>query len=360
MQPIQLPSLRHVTLAKAEAAVLDAILVFKKRAKTTSEPDQDAIRLELDGPSEQDVSDTLKALEGKGCVRLSGQTLVTQLSAAGLFLSPTFGDQAIAITAKLLDYVKSRLAAERTEFERFTWPDLELAGVVDNDTPFFLLALIIPLLRIGVGVSHVPASMLHAAHWGLDRGRADLRMLPDVDAALQRAHQQWELERGHSAGGVHLLSAAPADASSECTEGSPKKPRPTRERRPLTSEKTRSEFSKRTMEVLAKRVGMRCSNPDCRTPTMGPRSARGSFVCIGVAAHITAAASGGKRYDARLTREQRSSESNGIWLCQNHAKLVDNDDVRYSVSLLLEWRRNAEADALAEIEGTNLQATRRK
>jgi hypothetical protein len=46
---------------------------------------------------------------------------------------------------------------------------------------------------------------------------------------------------------------------------------------------------------------------------------------LGVAAHITAASPDGPRYDQNLSSEQRKSPDNGIWLCQNCAKLVDND-----------------------------------
>jgi hypothetical protein len=113
----------------------------------------------------------------------------------------------------------------------------------------------------------------------------------------------------------------------------------------------RDDFSHRTLDVLAKRVGVRCSNPGCRKPTTGPRSDTNRIVCIGVGAHITAASRGGKRYDLSLTSEQRSSGDNGIWLCQNCAKLVDNDERRYTVVLLREWKQKAEAATLAEIEG---------
>jgi hypothetical protein len=56
-------------------------------------------------------------------------------------------------------------------------------------------------------------------------------------------------------------------------------------------------------------------------------------------------------YDASLTREQRCSAENGIWLCQNHTKLVDNDTTRYTVDELGAWKRDAEKEALAELEG---------
>jgi hypothetical protein len=115
----------------------------------------------------------------------------------------------------------------------------------------------------------------------------------------------------------------------------------------------RDEFSQKVLDVLAKRVGVRCSNPGCRKLTTGPRSDPSRIVCIGVGAHITAASPRGKRYDPSVTSEQRTSEDNGIWLCQNDAKLVDNDDVRYTVAVLREWKRQAEAAALAELEGTS-------
>ena len=113
----------------------------------------------------------------------------------------------------------------------------------------------------------------------------------------------------------------------------------------------RDEFSKQTQDTLAKRVGVRCSNPMCRKLTTGPRTESHHIVNIGVGAHITAASLGGPRYDPSLTQEQRQSPENGIWLCQNCAKLVDNDPLRYPEQLLRAWKTQAEASALAALEG---------
>ena len=49
-------------------------------------------------------------------------------------------------------------------------------------------------------------------------------------------------------------------------------------------------------------------------------------VNVGEAAHITAAAPGGKRYDPSLTPEDRRAASNGMWLCELCAKLIDTDE----------------------------------
>ena len=66
---------------------------------------------------------------------------------------------------------------------------------------------------------------------------------------------------------------------------------------------------------------------------------------------MTAAAPGGVRYDASLTREQRSSIFNGIWLCQTCSDLVDNDPGTYPVDVLRDWKERAESNAHAELEG---------
>jgi|GEM_PF-4630606 len=66
------------------------------------------------------------------------------------------------------------------------------------------------------------------------------------------------------------------------------------------------------------------------------------MVSIGVAAHITADASGGPHYDSRLSSQERKSIQNGIRLCQNCAKLIDSDPQRYSADLIRQWKVQAE------------------
>ncbi|MGE0704665.1 MAG: HNH endonuclease, partial [Vicinamibacterales bacterium] len=92
----------------------------------------------------------------------------------------------------------------------------------------------------------------------------------------------------------------------------------------------RDDFSKATIERLAKRAGYLCSNPHCRLPTIGAALSHEGVVNIGLAAHITASAPGGPRYDASLTPEQRRHESNGLWLCQTDGKLVDSDEGHFT------------------------------
>ena len=120
------------------------------------------------------------------------------------------------------------------------------------------------------------------------------------------------------------------------------------------------EFYAKTKRILASRVGYRCSNPDCKKPTSGPAQEEDESVNIGVAAHITAAASRDLRYDDSLTPEQRGSTSNGIWLCQNCAKLIDSDIHRYNVELLRQWKEKAEKNAFAAISTSKSNEDRDK
>ena len=112
----------------------------------------------------------------------------------------------------------------------------------------------------------------------------------------------------------------------------------------------RDEFPRVVVETLAKRVGNRCSNPGCHKLTSGPHTEGGKALNLGVAAHITASSAGRPRYDPSLTSDERKGITNGIWLCQSCAKLVDNDEARYAKEVLIGWKRNAEQQALRDIE----------
>jgi hypothetical protein len=87
-------------------------------------------------------------------------------------------------------------------------------------------------------------------------------------------------------------------------------------------------------------------------PTSGPQEDPAKALNIGVAAHITAASPGGARYDDSLTPEQRKDAQNGIWLCQNCANLVDNDETQFSVEYLKAWKVMREVEARMNIGQT--------
>jgi hypothetical protein len=85
--------------------------------------------------------------------------------------------------------------------------------------------------------------------------------------------------------------------------------------------------------------------------TSGPALNEDGTVNVGVGAHITAAAPGGKRYDATMTYTERSSGANGLWLCQSCSKIIDSDENRYTVALLHQWKKDAVQRALDAIAG---------
>ncbi|MBW3521831.1 hypothetical protein [Chryseobacterium sp. NKUCC03_KSP] len=113
----------------------------------------------------------------------------------------------------------------------------------------------------------------------------------------------------------------------------------------------RDDFSSKTKEILARRVGYICSNPTCRKHTIGPNSDQNKAVNIGVAAHITAASPGGARYDEAISSSERESIENGIWLCSNCASLIDRDEKTFTVELLHDWKDATEKYLLESISG---------
>ncbi len=118
----------------------------------------------------------------------------------------------------------------------------------------------------------------------------------------------------------------------------------------------RDGFSVADQEQLAKSAGNKCSAPFCRAPTSGPSSSRASGVSnVGVAAHISGARPGAARYNRNLSSAQRRHRDNAIWLCQTHANMIDDDEVRFTPQLLGAWRQAAEQRAADELGRPVLQ-----
>jgi len=108
----------------------------------------------------------------------------------------------------------------------------------------------------------------------------------------------------------------------------------------------RDEFSESTKHAVAARAGWHCSFRGCQKSTVGPsEEAPDAVTMIGKAAHISAAASGpgARRYLSTMTPEQRKHIDNAIWLCADHADLIDRDEVTYTIELLKEMKREHEA-----------------
>jgi hypothetical protein len=107
----------------------------------------------------------------------------------------------------------------------------------------------------------------------------------------------------------------------------------------------RDEFSSRTKRIVALRANQHCSFRGCPQATSGPSDESPEAVnMIGKAAHIHAAARGGRRYLESMSPEQRSDIANAIWLCATHADLIDRDEATYSADVLRAMKREHEAN----------------
>lgn len=106
----------------------------------------------------------------------------------------------------------------------------------------------------------------------------------------------------------------------------------------------RDDFPIKIKETLKQRAAYICSNPSCRKMTIAPSTINSDAVqFIGVCAHITAARSGGPRYNEKLNSIERSSIKNAIFLCSNCAMLIDkNNGKDYRSETLNCWKEDHE------------------
>lgn len=113
----------------------------------------------------------------------------------------------------------------------------------------------------------------------------------------------------------------------------------------------RDDFTKTTKDILAKRVAWRCSFLGCERITIGPgQSSSSQIINVGEAAHITAASPKGPRFDDKMTSPERISVDNGIWMCRQHAKMIDSDFLNYSAETLRQWKKIAEQTTYAHLK----------
>ena len=119
----------------------------------------------------------------------------------------------------------------------------------------------------------------------------------------------------------------------------------------------RDDFSQKTKRFVALRAGYMCSFAGCSQLTTGPSDESSWAVAgIGDAAHICAASPGGKRYDASMSPKERSHIDNAIWLCANHARLIDRDDVAYAADDLRQMKRAHEAACAEKVRWSEGQS----
>ncbi|MCC5848347.1 MAG: hypothetical protein JJU29_09650 [Verrucomicrobia bacterium] len=118
------------------------------------------------------------------------------------------------------------------------------------------------------------------------------------------------------------------------------------------SKSARDEFAPSVKRKLADRAGLECSCPTCNNKTKGPEANGQGVAGLGIAAHIVSASpDSGPRADPNMATLDRRSFDNGIWLCSNHATIIDSDRMRYSPELLRRWKSDHEEKIALQVSG---------
>src|SRR5258708_28206009 len=114
----------------------------------------------------------------------------------------------------------------------------------------------------------------------------------------------------------------------------------------------RIDFSDSTKKLVADRAGNECSFPTCDHRTTASEALPGLVSRSGKASHIYSAAENGPRGQGGLTEEELKSPENCIWLCSNHATIVDNNrGIAYPPEELIAYKALQEARISRERQG---------
>ena len=105
----------------------------------------------------------------------------------------------------------------------------------------------------------------------------------------------------------------------------------------------RRKISEKVLRLLYAHSGNQCAYPGCCTPIFEDDGLLTADCC-----HIKAISVGGPRYDAAQTDEERNGVDNLMLLCSRHHKIVDSDEVTYTVEELQKYKQEHEARFSAE------------
>ena len=94
------------------------------------------------------------------------------------------------------------------------------------------------------------------------------------------------------------------------------------------------------MAALAFMGKGRCFWPGCIVKICALVDGKYQFDCI--RAHIEAAEKNGPRWNAAMSDEQRRAPDNLMWLCKKHHDAADANEMKYTVSVLKDWKRQRE------------------
>lgn len=114
----------------------------------------------------------------------------------------------------------------------------------------------------------------------------------------------------------------------------------------------RLDFTATVRRLVAERSGFKCSYLGCGRITVGPGPQEIEVSRTGIAAHIYSASQRGPRGWGRLSKAGLTGPGNAIWLCSEHARLIDNNrGAQFPPALLFEYKRIHEARIAREQRG---------
>jgi hypothetical protein len=123
----------------------------------------------------------------------------------------------------------------------------------------------------------------------------------------------------------------------------------------------RENFTPKTVSDIARAAMYVCSNPECLRLT-GFENNLGRPRAIAEAAHISPASSSGPvrlgvvTLPGTTTPVDVRSSANGLWLCKNCHKIIDDDASRYPASVLANWKASHTA-RMNSLVGKDLEAS---
>lgn len=98
-------------------------------------------------------------------------------------------------------------------------------------------------------------------------------------------------------------------------------------------------YTERTRIQLAALSGNECAFQDCTAPIYDTDH----NVMVGEVCHIRGKRPGSARYDLNQTDDERDAYENLILMCSPHHKIIDDEPERYTVEVLLEFKRRHES-----------------
>jgi hypothetical protein len=104
-------------------------------------------------------------------------------------------------------------------------------------------------------------------------------------------------------------------------------------------------FREKAKIVIWGLEGGRCAFPDCKKQLVQKVAGSATaYSLVGEVAHIVAEAHNGPRGNSTLTPDQRNSVENGILMCTEHHKLIDDHPHKFTVEWLRDLKRKREAE----------------